>query len=114
MLYPLTYNLTIVRRSTFDVTFQVLVDADNPYDFTSKTLLSQLWDLKREEKYADFTVTTLSPVSSGLIRLGLSSNTTISLPDFGVYDVKVIDNVSGDEYFLIKGGFTVQQGYTDD
>lgn len=113
MIYPVTHSIQIIRRSTFDVTFQILINDQLFYDLTNKTILAQLWDRKREEKYADFTVDVIN-ASLGLFKLVLSSSQTINLPQLGTYDVKAIDNVTNNEYYLVKGSFSTQEGYTDD
>jgi hypothetical protein len=111
MIYPIVYNIQIIRRSSFDRIFKVNLEVDVPYDLTGKDLLSQLWDRKREEKYADFDITVINaPLGSFMLKL--TSAQTLLLPTLGVYDVKVIDGV--DEFYLIKGSFSVQEGYTDD
>jgi hypothetical protein len=111
MLYPVPYSIQIIRRSTFDLILKVELEPSVPYDLTGKTLLAQLWDRKREEKYTDFEVTVVNaPLGSFMLKL--TSAQTLLLPTLGVYDVKVIDGA--DEFYLIKGSFSVQEGYTDD
>jgi hypothetical protein len=113
MIRPATYPLSIIRRSTFNIVFQLFdVQGGSTLDWSSYTILSQLWDRKRSIKYKDFTVDT-SNITQGLIVLRLTADQTLDLPTTGVYDCKVIFP-DGSEYFFLKGSFTVSEGYTDD
>ncbi len=105
MIYPAVYALKFIRRSSYDIQITL------PVDLTASTVLAQLWNRERTEKYTDFTVAVLD-ASIGLIRLELNAKQTEALPTLGVYDVKVV--TGDDEYYYLKGGFNVTEGYTDD
>lgn len=113
MIRPAVSNISIIRRSTFRFTVEFLVNTGgSPVDLSTNTILAQLWDRARTQKYIDLTVDT-TEAASGLITFSLTADQTINLPKLGVYDVKVI-YLNGDEFFFLTGGFTVQEGYTDD
>jgi hypothetical protein len=109
---PSSYNLTIIRRSTFRLPIQLLESKTTaPLDITNKNLISQLWNRTRTEKYLDVTVR-LIEADRGLIELIISAEQTVSLPRVGVYDLKTL-NEDGSEYFYLAGGFTLKEGYTE-
>jgi hypothetical protein len=113
MIRPVTHSLVIIRRSTFRFGVQLVAPPNNtPVDLSLNTVIAQMWNRARTEKYKDFTID-VTEASTGQIELSLTSDQTIGLPRVGVYDIKVI-YPTGDEYFLVAGGFTVQDGYTDD
>ena len=51
--------------------------------------------------------------AAGEVLLKLNSTQTTNLEKAGLYDVKLIEP-SGDEYFWLKGRYTIKQGLTDD
>lgn len=117
MIRPASSSIQIVSRSDFDFTITVYASADNSdpnntADLTNTTILSQLWDFARQNKYADFTVD-MSRADDGVVGFSLTSVQTADLPTTGAYDVKIIypDNK---EYYLLRGTFSVLRGYTDD
>lgn len=113
MIRPATNNIVIIRRSTFRFAAEFLVNVGgDPVDLSTNTILAQLWNRARTEKYADLTVN-VTQADTGLITFSLTADETINLPIVGVYDVKVI-YPNGDEFFFLAGGFTVRDGYTDD
>lgn len=113
MIYPPTYSITIIRRSTFRFSVQVFASkGGQEVDLSSNNIIAQLWNRARTQKYAAFNVDT-TYISIGLLTLSLTADETINLPKAGVYDVKVI-STDGDEYYLLlAGGFSLQEGYTD-
>lgn len=113
MIRPAVSNISIIRRSTFRFTVEFLVNiGGSPVDLSTNTVLAQLWDRARSQKYSDLTVDT-TQAAIGLITFSLTADQTINLPRTGVYDVKVV-YPNGDEFFFLTGSFTVQEGYTDD
>jgi hypothetical protein len=113
MIRPASYSITIIRRSTFRFVAQIYASQGGPaVNLTGNEVLAQLWNRARTEMYASLTVDTLD-AAVGLLRFSLTADQTISLPKVGVYDVKVI-YPNGDEFFFLTGGFTLQEGYTDD
>lgn len=113
MIRPINYPISIIRRSTFNVVFRLYEsEGGGIIDWSSNTILAQLWDRSRSTKYLDFTVD-ISKANIGIIVLRLTADQTINLPTTGVYDVKVIFS-DGSEYFFIKGNFVSSEGYTDD
>lgn len=113
MIRPANHSITIIRRSTFRFAVQVFVTQGGAQvDLTGNTILAQLWNRARTEKYVDLTVDS-AQANVGLFTFSLTSDQTIPLPKVGVYDVKVI-YPNGDEFFFLSGGFTLQEGYTDD
>lgn len=112
MQRPATYSITIIRRSTFRLPIQLWESSGGaPIDLTNKTLISQLWNRQRTEKYLDLTVNVLED-KLGVIELFIFKEQTINLPRVGVYDLKTI-NDDGTEFFYLTGGFTLQEGYSE-
>lgn len=107
---PATYNDTIQRRAIYDLTLQFVDSTGADIDLTGWTVRSQIWDLTRTTQYASFTVTYPS-ITTGQVKLSLTSVQTASLPDQVYYDVLTI-NPAGDKEYYLEGTFYVSEGYT--
>lgn len=113
MYRPGAYNLRIIRRSTFRFVLRVFESLERgPLDLTQLTVLAQLWDRKREEKYLDLAIDDTYE-KGGLLTFSITPDQTIPLPTLGVYDVKLI-YPNRDEFFILAGTFLLTEGYTDD
>ena len=113
MIRPASHSITIIRRSTFRFAVQVFVEEGGDLlDLSEVTVLAQLWNRARDELYTSLTIDT-NLAATGVITLSLTSDQTIPLPRLGVYDIKLV-YPNGDEFFILVGSFTVQDGYTDD
>ena len=113
MIRPANYTLNIIRRSHFDFGVRVRESKDGPaVDLSNLTVLAQMWDRSRTTLYGSFTIDS-DLASEGWIILRLTADESISLPNNGAYDVKLIypDNK---EYYILQGTFVVKEGYTDD
>lgn len=109
-IHPARYDATIQRRVVYDMALQFQDDNDNYIDLTGWTVASQIWDLTRTVKYADFTVA-YTDRPNGSILLSLTDVQTTALPDTCYYDV-LLTNPSGRKEYYLEGTFYVSEGYT--
>ena len=108
MIYPGTTSFKIIRRSAFDYTVQFFTSVDVPADLTGKTLVAQLWDRPRVNKYCDLTITYID-IATGIVKFSLTDLQTADLPQTGVFDVKELTT----DFYYLKGTFVTEQGYSD-
>ena len=113
MIYPGITSLKIICRSAFDYAVQfktrITPTADpTPVDLTGKTLVAQLWDRARANKYCDLTITYVDR-PTGVVSFSLTDLQTADLPQTGVFDVKELTS----DFYYLKGTFVTEQGYSD-
>jgi|TARA_Y100000015_G_scaffold2526_1_gene2375 hypothetical protein len=108
---PGTYNFTLQRRADFSLEIQFKEgDPAAVIDLTGATVLSQAWNEKRTQKYADFAVA-YNNRAQGKVTLSLTDTQTTEFPDVLYYDVMIQDS-SGLRQYYLEGVITVSQGYT--
>jgi len=107
---PGTYNFTLQRRSTHNITLQFKDSSNAAINLTGYTVQAQAWDKPRTTKYADFSVTYTNRLT-GTVVIGLTSSQTETFPDEAYYDVLLTDPSSVKEYYL-EGVIVVSEGYT--
>jgi hypothetical protein len=90
----------------------VFKDSDgDPINLTGWTVESQIWDLGRTAKAADWSVAYTNR-SQGSIDLSLTDTQTVSMADPEYYyDVLLTDAAGLKEYYL-EGTIFMNQGYT--
>jgi hypothetical protein len=97
-------NLVIDQGTTFNATFNVLNTNDNPIDFTSYTITSQMRKSYLSSNAYSFTT---AGSNTGSLTLSMSSNTTTAIwPGRYVYDVDVVD-LFGNRSRIVEGIVTV-------
>lgn len=107
---PGTYNITLQRRATFSLGLQFKDDQNVPSDLTGATVISQIWNKARTEKYADFSVDYTNPII-GEITLSLTHAQTEQLPGEAFYDV-LVEDLMGHRSYYLEGKVEVSQGYS--
>jgi len=108
---PGTYSFTLQRRADFSLEIQFKEgDPATVIDLTGATVLSQAWNEKRTQKYADFAVA-YNDRTQGKVTLSLTDTQTTEFPDVLYYDVMIQDS-SGLRQYYLEGVITVSQGYT--
>ena len=97
-------NIVVDQGTTFNTSFTFTDDADNPIDFTSYTAASQMRKSYSSSTSHAFDV---GLTSSGIITLGMSSNTTTQITAGRyLYDLEVTD-MNGIRSRLVEGIVTV-------
>ena len=107
---PGTYNVTIQRRSDWNVILQFKDSTNTAINLTGFTVYAQAWDKPRLTKYADFGVV-YTDRTQGKVTIRLTDAQTATFPDEVYYDVLLEDNSGLREYYL-EGVMFVSQGYT--
>tara|TARA_R100000458_G_C8113040_1_gene135045 strand:- start:213 stop:554 length:342 start_codon:yes stop_codon:yes gene_type:complete len=108
---PGVYDMTIQRRSDYNLPLQFKDGSDANINLTGYTVQAQVWDVGRECKYADFAVTYTNR-ATGSISIALTDEqTTTFSPDTLKYDV-LLTNPSGLKEYYLEGTITVDEGYT--
>lgn len=107
---PGTYNISLQRRADYSVVLQFKDSTDTPIDLTGWSVASQIWNLPRTTKIADFTVTYTNR-STGTITLSLTSAQTVLITETFYYDV-LLTNGSGLKEYYLEGTVTASEGYT--
>ena len=108
---PGLHSFTLQRRADYDMPL-VFKDGDNnAVDLTGYTVESQVWDVERSTKYADFAVT-YTDRSAGSVKLVLTDTQTATYtPSELRYDV-LLTNGSGLKEYWLEGSIFVDEGYT--
>lgn len=102
----------LVQRRADDRTRVEFFDPnDDPLDLTDWAVYAQIWDKKRTEKYADFTVDYVDR-ANGVVELLLYAIDTEDLPCECFYDVMLEDPSNFKEYYL-EGAIYVSEGYSE-
>tara|TARA_R110002020_G_scaffold108792_11_gene251946 strand:- start:1767 stop:2105 length:339 start_codon:yes stop_codon:yes gene_type:complete len=109
-ILPGKYDITLRRRSDFDLTFQIKDSNSSPVDITGWTAEVEIWNTKRTKKYVDFTVEYLDR-AIGKFKIKLTDEQSQLVPNNSSYDVLMIDPVGLREYY-VAGSVLVQEGYT--
>jgi len=107
---PGTYNFTLQRRSTHNITLQFKDSSNAAINLTGYTVQAQAWNKPRTKKHADFSVNYTNR-ATGTIVIGLTSTQTESFPEEAYYDVLLTDPSDTKEYYL-AGVISVSEGYT--
>ena len=107
---PGTYNVTIQRRSDWNVILQFKDSTNTAINLLSFTVYAQAWDKTRSTKYADFGVT-YTDRSNGKVTISLTDAQTATFPDEVYYDV-LLENGSGLREYYLEGVMFVAEGYT--
>lgn len=111
---PGKYNFNLQRRAdfSFELTFKRgdPLDGLSGVDLVDATILAQVWNQDRTQKYADFNVEYLDR-NEGKVRLSLTDTQTATFLDTMYYDVLFVSTINFREYFL-EGQIYVSEGYT--
>ena len=108
---PGNYNITLQRRVDYALELELKDSSGTAIDLSSSTVTSQIWDIARDTKQADFDVDD-SNFSTGKIKLTLSDTDTQDISvDEGRYDVMVQDS-SGSRSYYLRGAVFVEKGYS--
>ena len=108
---PGVYDMTIQRRSDYNLPLQFKDGSDANINLTGYTVEAQVWDVGRECKYADFAVTYTDRVA-GNIDIALTDAQTATFPSTTLkYDV-LLTNPAGLKEYYLEGTITVDEGYT--
>jgi hypothetical protein len=110
MIQPGVYNIKLQRRADYGMLLEFRGSDRAPLDLTGWQVFAQVWDLRREEKLADFAVTYVDR-AFGKVRLKLAYTDTSSLPAESAYDVLLI-NPSGEREYYLEGTVGVAESYT--
>lgn len=109
-ILPGKYDITLRRRSDFDLTFQIKDSDSSPVDLTDWTAEVEVWNAKRTKKYVDFTVEYLDR-PNGKFKILLTDDQSQLIPNGSSYDV-LLTNPSGLKEYYVAGSVLVQEGYT--
>lgn len=108
---PGTYDITIQRCSDhkFNIVFK---DSDGTaIDLAGWTVESQIWDIDRTTKAADWSVAYTNR-SLGSVDLSITDTQTVSMTnDEYQYDV-LLTNTAGLKEYYLEGTIFMEQGYT--
>lgn len=107
---PGTYNISLQRRADYSVALQFKDSTGAPINLTGWTVYSQVWNLNRSTKFADFTVTYTNR-ANGQVSIALTDVQTTTLPEECYYDV-LLENPSGLREYYLEGAVYVSEGYT--
>jgi hypothetical protein len=109
-IQPAKWNIQVQRRSTWRYYVELLDENDNPIDLTGANIYSQIWDKKRDVKYADFSIEYVDQ-SLGKFYWVLAAEDSVNLPCECFYDMLIVDSLSA-PYYLVEGLVFVSEGYT--
>lgn len=107
---PGLHNMLLQRRADDKTRLEFRDSEDAPIDLSGWTVYAQIWDKKRTQKYADFTVDYVDRIN-GVVDLILYAVDTDELPCECFYDVMLEDPSNFKEYYL-EGIIYVSEGYT--
>ena len=107
---PIKIDLKIQKRSDFKKILQAKDFQGNIVDLDLYTVLSQVWDKDRSNKYADVIITKLNS-SEGLFLWELTDNMTANFADTLFYDILFVEG-NGDRYYFFEGRIFADEGYS--
>lgn len=107
---PGTYNISLQRRADYSVRLQFKDGNNAAIDLTGWTVIAQVWDRARSNKYADFAVAYTNR-ATGTVDISLTDDQTATFADELYYDVLLVNPSNLREYYL-EGIVYVSQGYT--
>lgn len=108
---PGVHSFTLQRRADHDLNLTFKDGNNNPINLTGYTVESQVWDVNRTTKYADWTVTYTNR-AAGEVKLTLTDTQTATFTPADLrYDVLVTNGAGLKEYWL-EGNIFVDEGYT--
>ena len=108
---PGTYDLTIQRRSDFDLRLAFEDSTDSAINLTGWTVEAQVWDIARSSKAGDFAVT-YNNRSGGIVDIALTDTQTATFTSEEYrYDV-LLTNPAGLKEYYLEGVVYMSQGYT--
>lgn len=110
MIKPGVYNIKLQRRADYGVLLEFKDACREPIDLNGWEIFAQVWDLRREEKLADFSVIYLDR-ELGRVRLKLAHADTEVLPAESAYDVLLM-NPDGEREYYLEGTINVSESYT--
>lgn len=110
MIQPGVYNIKLQRRADYSVLLVFKDSEEVAINLTGWTVMAQVWNLGRTEKFADFT-TEYVDRPNGKVKLKLSYTQTEALPTQSTYDVLLV-NPSGAREYYIEGTINASEGYT--
>lgn len=106
---PLDYDVTIHRRSDYEMIVSLRNPDDSPLSLAGLTIAVELWDVFGETKHADLTI--LASPGPGVIYALLEDTQTLTLPDV-VYMRTLLTDGSGNVAYPLRGRWTLIEGYT--
>lgn len=108
MLYPATYDITVLQNATYRMQLTVTQSGGTPINLSGYTIDSDICGLIDHEQVATF-VPTITNAASGVVELLLPPATTSGLdPGRYSYDVSATQG-GGDRYYWLKGNVTVER-----
>ena len=113
MAAPYVVNLSINAGSSFTQLYHLEGDGSSPLNLSGYDIDSQLRKHPQSASYINFIATTNGPPSSGVIKLELTPESTVSLkPGRYVYDVIITNLSSGVKTRVIEGSALITQNVT--
>ena len=104
-------NITVQRAADWSEAIQITDANDAAMDLAGYTITAQAWDINREVKHADFTITYTNR-TLGKFELTLTDTQTLTFPDTLYYDVLLEYTPTGKKEYYLEGTITVSQGFT--
>jgi hypothetical protein len=99
-------NLTIEKGTTFSQNFKLKLDG-GVLDLTGYVITSKMRKSYQSSNYYTFTTTPLSPLTSGIINVGMASSITSTL-NTGRYVYDVLVTFAGSTTKVIEGNILVK------
>lgn len=108
MLYPATYDITVLQNSTFRMQLTVTQSGGTPVNLSGYTIDSDICGALTHQQVATF-VPSIVNAASGVFELVLPPATTSGIePGLYSYDVSATQS-GGDRYYWLKGSVTVER-----
>lgn len=115
MASPYVINLNINSGTTFTQSFNLSNESGSPLNLGDYEIKSQLRKHPQSNSYVNFIATAVYPPSSGVLRLQLTSNSTLSLkPGRYMYDIIIKNNSTQEKTKVIEGSAIVSKSITRD
>lgn len=107
MLYPATYDITVLQNSTFRMQLTVTQSGGTPINLSGYTIDGDICGSIDGTQVATF-ISSIVNAASGIAELSLPPSTTSGI-EAGRYSYDVsATNPGGDRYYWLKGAVTVE------
>ncbi len=107
---PIKIDLKIQKRADFKKILEARDLQKNIVDLDQVTVLSQVWDKERINKYADVEITKLD-AANGIFLWHLTDTQTATFPDIVYYDILFVQG-DGDRRYYFEGKIFADEGFT--
>ena len=110
-IQPGTYNFTMQRRADYALQLVLKDSNNNAINLTGSTVYAQCWDVGRNIKFADFSVSYTNR-ANGTIELSLTDTQTTTFETDKLYYDVLVEDSNGKRSYYLEGVITMSEGYT--